>query len=510
MRNITVAIFLTVFFCIPGHKILATAPEKEKTQEKESVKKDLPKEETSVTESVVNINGKEIKYTTTAGTQLLKDENGNVKASFFYVSYIKEGSTKNRPITFCFNGGPGSSSVWLNLGIFGPKRVNIDDEGLSPKQPIGVLDNPESILDVTDLVFIDPISTGYSKAADDPTEYHEVEKDVQSIAEFIRLYITRCERWDSPKFIAGESYGTTRAALLANELHDKLYLYLDGILLISTVLNFQTIDLSAGNDLGYMLYLPSYTAAALYHNRLSPEMQKDPIKTLADAEHFALNEYALSLLKGDGLTKQERLDVVKKLSAFTGLSEEYLNRSDLRVHIFRFAKELLKDQNRVIGRMDSRVKGLSCDPCSDIIDFDPSFDMVLGLFTATYNQYLRDVLKVKYDEEYKILTSLRSWNYKSSSNKYLNAGEKLQEVMSKNSNLQVFVASGTSDLATPYFSTQYTISHLGLDPTLHSNITLKNYMGGHMMYLYLPTLKQMKKDIAEFYNSRLKNDKAPL
>lgn len=489
-------------------KINATeAAPKEVSKE---VSKETPKEETVVSTHTIKINNVDIKYKATAGIQHQKDSKGVLKATLFYTSYIKEGEDKkNRPITFCFNGGPGSSSVWLHLGVFGPKRVSIDKEGLKPLANNALLDNPYSILDLTDLVFIDPVSTGYSKAVDDPKEFHGVDADVESVADFIRLYTTREERWQSPKFIAGESYGTTRAAVLASELHNKQYLYLDGIILLSTVLNFQTIDLSNGNDLAFQLLLPTYTATALYHNRLGPEKQKDPKKTQEEVEKFALGEYAQALLKGDLLSKQERDEIINKLSGFTGLSKDYLERSNLRVPIFRFAKELLKDENKVVGRFDGRIKGNFCDPCSDTIDFDPSLDIILGLFTAAYNDYVRSELKWKQDEEYKILTNLSPWNY-NSGNKYLNVSDRLQEVMSKDSNLQVFVASGYTDLATPYFSTQYTLSHLNLEPALRANITSKNYTGGHMMYFYEPSLIDLKKDLTDFYKTRLSNNKAPI
>jgi carboxypeptidase C (cathepsin A) len=470
---------------------------------KSEAAKPAPKEETVTTSGSVAINGVQVKYTATAGTQLLNDDKGAPKATFFYVAYTKDGveDLKDRPVTFCFNGGPGSSSVWLHLGVLGPKRVNISQDGLKANSPSYLVDNPYSILDLTDLVFVDPVSTGYSRAVDDPKEYHGVEGDVESVAEFIRLYATRNLRWESPKYLAGESYGTTRAAGLAEELHNKHYFYLDGVLLLSTVLNFQTIDFSSGNDLAYILFLPTYTQTALYHNRLSAEMQKDPKKTQKEVEHFALNDYATALIKGSALDPAKRKEVLGKLSGFTGLSEEYLDRSDLRVHIFRFAKELLASKRRIVGRFDSRVTAIDCVLCSDMINFDPSFDLILGIFTDTFNTYVRKELDWKKDEPYKILTSLSPWNYTPANNKYLDVSGKLTDVMNRNERLKVFVASGMTDLATPYFTTAYTFSHLNLDPLLRDNITIKYYEGGHMMYLNEPTLVQMKKDITAFFKS---------
>lgn len=470
------------------------------------IKKELSNEETVVTSHSLKINSVDVPYKTTVGTQLLHDAEGKSKASIFFVAYTKEeaGDQRDRPITFCFNGGPGSSSVWLHLGLLGPKRVDMDKEGKNAKQPYQLVDNPYSILDITDLVFIDPISTGYSRVVtgEDAKQYHGVEKDIKSIAEFIRLYITRNERWESPKFLAGESYGTTRASGLALELHDTHHLYLDGIMLISSVLNFQTIHFSSGNDLPYILFLPSYTATALYHHKLNANFQADEKRTLAEVERFAYGEYAEALMHGDKLLPEKRAAVIEKLSSYTGISKDYIDRSDLRLHIFRFAKEVLKDERRTVGRFDSRVKGIDSDLCNDIFEFDPSFESIIGLFTATFNDYIRRDLKWNKDEEYIILANVQPWDY-GSGNQFLDVGEKLREVMSKNTMLDVFVASGYTDLATPYFATEYTFSHLGLDPSLRNHLTLKVYDGGHMMYLYPPTLIKMKSDLSQFMKQRL-------
>lgn len=473
----------------------------------EPQKKDAPKEEAVTTAHTVKIGDANVAYQTTVGTQLLNDDQGNPKASIFYVAYTKNdsGELRNRPITFCFNGGPGSASVWLHLGVLGPKRVDMDDEGKIAKQPYHLVDNPYSILDITDLVFIDPVSTGYSRAApgEDAKQFHGVEKDIQSVADFIRLYITRNERWESPKFLAGESYGTTRASGLALELHDKHHLYLDGLMLISSVLNFQTINFSAGNDLPYILFLPTYTATALYHHKLSPELQQDEKKTLAEVEHFAFNEYTQALMYGNHLEKDKRDAVVDKLALYTGLPKDYIDRSNLRIHIFRFAKELLKDERRTIGRFDSRLKGIDSDLCDDIFEFDPSFENIVGAFTATFNNYIRKDLNWKHDDEYKIIANVQPWDYSSATNQFLDVADKLRDVMSKNTMLDVFVASGYCDLATPYFATEYTFSHLGLDPSLRDHVTLETYEGGHMMYLYHPSLVKLKSDLSRFVKQRL-------
>lgn len=472
-----------------------------------SSKNEVVKEEFVNSSHSVKIGGVDIPYQATVGTQLLSDTKGNSKASIFYVAYTKDNpdDLRNRPITFCFNGGPGSASVWLHLGVLGPKRVDMDNEGKVAKTPYHLIDNSYSLLDQTDLVFIDPVSTGFSRAVpgEDPKQFHGVEKDIQSVAEFIRLYITRNERWESPKFLAGESYGTTRAAGLAQELHDNHHLYLDGLMLISNVLNFQTIHFSEGNDLPYILFLPTYTSTALYHHKLDPDLQEDEKKTLEEVEHFAYGEYAQALMYGDQLEKAQRDNIIDKLARYTGISKDYIDKSNLRLHIFRFAKELLNHEQRTIGRFDSRVKGIDSDLCNDVFEFDPSFENIVGAFTATFNNYIRSDLNWKRDEEYQIIADVQPWDYGTATNQFLNVGEKLRNVMSKNTMMDIFVASGYNDLATPYFATEYTFSHLGLDPSLRDHITLENYEGGHMMYLYLPSLVKLKTDLSQFIKQHL-------
>lgn len=466
------------------------------------------KEELVKTSHTMMLNGENIPYEAIVGTQLLYDNNKNEpKASIFYIAYVKEGEkNKNRPITFCFNGGPGSSSVWLHLGMLGPKRVDMGNEGISAALPFRLVDNPESLLDITDLVFIDPVSTGYSRAlpGQDAKQYHGVEADIQSVAEFIRLYITRAERWESPTFLIGESYGTTRAAGLAAELHDKHHIYLNGLILVSCVLNFQTLEFTAGNDLPYILFLPTYTATALYHNKLQPSLQEQPQKTLKDVEQFASEEYAQALMAGDHLGLEKRNALIEKLANYTGLTKEYIDKADLRVDIFRYTKELLKQDNKVVGRLDSRIKGIDIDKCSSEFSYDPSFEAVLGPFTATFNNYVRSELGWKSDLEYKTLANVSPWNYGKAINQYLDMGADLKTVMSKNVLMKVFVASGYEDLATPYFATDYTFAHLGIDASIRKNVSLNLYEGGHMMYLYLPTLSKMKKDIAGFMTEKMK------
>lgn len=463
------------------------------------------KEELSETKHQITIHGQPIPYRAVAGTLMLKDEKCKPKASIFYISYTKEGvnDLKERPITFCFNGGPGSSSVWLHLGILGPKRVFLSEKG-EALPPYHLVNNEYSLLDVSDLVFIDPVSTGFSHAIppEDAKHFHGVQEDIKSVAEFIRLYLTRNQRWESPKFIVGESYGTTRAAGVAGYLHDEYFTYINGVILISTVLNFQSLEFNPGNDLSYLLFLPSYTATAWYHKKLSADLQVNLLKAIQASRDFVTNDYSLALFKGDLLTPLERQRTVAKLSELTGLSSEYIDGANLRIDMMRFVKELLRDQRRTVGRFDSRFKGMDVDTVGEHFDYDPSADAVFGVFTSTMNQYIQTDLKWTKDAHYKILTNLQPWDY-GIKNQYLNVAETLRSVMTKNPHLKVFVGNGYYDLATPFFATEYTFNHLGLDPSLFDHVTMKYYDAGHMMYIYRPALIKLKEDLASFYAETL-------
>jgi carboxypeptidase C (cathepsin A) len=462
-----------------------------------------PKEKIAKTFQVVNLGGKKLDIDVTTGTMLLKEEDGKATASIFYVAYTKRGSdAATRPVTFCFNGGPGSSSVWLHLGVFGPKRVLLSDEGEALAPPAKLVDNEFSLLDLTDLVFIDPVSTGFSRAAEEKNakQFHGVQEDVQSVAEFIRLYVTRNGRWQSPKFLAGESYGTTRAAGLAGYLQSRLGMRLNGILLISTVLNFETLRFDEGNDLPYAMYLPGYTATAWYHKKLEASLQGDLRGTLAEAEKFAEGEYTTALMKGTRLSADEMKAVASKLARFTGLSEKYVLRSNLRVEGQHFMAELLRDKGRTVGRYDSRLLGTDANDTSERPDYDPSYAAVQGPFTTAWNTYVRRDLNYENDMTYEILSGrVQPWNYgKAATNRYLNVAPSLREAMTTNKDLRVFVACGYYDLATPYFASQYTFSHLGAHKDLKERVTMTYYEAGHMMYIHKPSLVKLREDIGKF------------
>jgi carboxypeptidase C (cathepsin A) len=465
------------------------------------------REDVSVTQHTLTIAGLELAYTARAGTLRLTEEDGTEKARLFYVAYTRDGVEEPaaRPVTFCFNGGPGSSSVWLHLGMLGPRRVQLDPEGWAPPPPYALEDNPQSWLDRTDLVFIDPVTTGYSRAAKgvDDEEFHGVDEDVQWVAEFIRLWTTRNERWGSPKYLAGESYGTTRAAALSQHLQERHGMFLNGILLISAILEFQTARFDVGNDLPYVLFLPTYTAAAWYHKQLDPQLQADLRATLAEAEAFAGGEYAAALFKGSRLAPDERERVLAKLGRYTGLPLNYLDRADLRVSIGRFCKELLRDERRTVGRLDGRFLGIDRDAVGDSYEYDPSYSAILGPFGGALNDYVRRELGYESDLPYEILTGrVQPWKM-GERNRYLNVAESLRQAMTRNPHLKVFVAAGYYDFATPYFAARYTFDRIGLDPTLSGNVRFAYYEAGHMMYIHAPSRAALKADVDAFYADTL-------
>jgi carboxypeptidase C (cathepsin A) len=461
-----------------------------------------PEEKHIETDHTVTINGQEVSYKAEAGTILLRDEEDKPTASIFHIAYTREGvkDLAARPITFSFNGGPGSSSVWLHLGMLGPRRVRLAEDGGALPPPYRLVDNEFSLLDTTDLVFIDPVSTGYSRAIPpkDANKFHGLREDAASVAEFIRLYISRNKRWSSPKFIIGESYGTTRAAALSGELSRRLNMNVNGIMLVSTVLNFQTLDFNAGNDLPYVLYLPTYTATAWFHKKLAADLQRRTLDEVYNlSEKFAQGDYQNALFSGSSLPAAQRRTVVEQYSHLTGLTTNYVERSNLRVTMGRFAAELLANENRVIGRYDSRYKGYVRDRLANRMEQDPSFEAVAGAFTSTFNDYIRRELNYDTDVNYEILTSVGPWNW-DQSNGYVDVAETLANAMTHNPFLKVHVSSGIYDLATPLFATRYTFDQLNVDPALLSNITLDTYTAGHMMYLNLADLKKSKTDLARF------------
>lgn len=474
-----------------------------------------PEDNLSVTHHSVTINGKELNYTATTGTMVLKEETDKEgekpKASIFFVAYTLDDveDTSKRPVTFSFNGGPGSSSVWLHLGVLGPRRVKPDEHGNPPQPPYQLTNNEFSILDKTDLVFIDPVSTGFSRAVpgEEAKQFHGFQKDIESVGNFILLYLGRYQRWRSPKFLIGESYGTTRACGLSGYLQDKRGMYLNGIMLVSVVLNFQTIRFAAGNDLPYILFLPTYTATAYWHNsldQLETDTEDSFEKILEDAREFALGDYTLALMQGSNLSDRRRQAIVKKLATYTGLSTDYIEKTDLRIKINRFCKELLRDEGETVGRFDSRFKGIDRDSAGENYEYDPSSAVIQGAYTATLNDYVRGDLQFESDLPYEILSGrVHPWNYGGHQNEYVNVADTLRKAMTTNPALKVYVANGYFDLATPFLASEYTFTHLGLDKSLQDNITMAYYGAGHMMYVDMDELKKMKADMDAYLDATL-------
>lgn len=443
-----------------------------------------------------------LKYTATAGMLPLKDALGEVKAGIYYTAYTVE-SKHPRPLTFSFNGGPGSSSVWLHLGALGPKRVTLGDEGQVLDAPYELVDNPDSWLEFTDLVFIDPVGTGFSRAVkkDDEKDFWGLKGDVDSIAEFIRSYLTANERWMSPLYIAGESYGTTRAASLSDALMDR-GIGLKGLVLISSILNFQTARFTKGNDLPYLLFLPTYTATAWYHGKLPADLQKKPLaEVLTEVEEFCDGDYLLALHKGSSLPAATRKRIISKLARYTGLDPQYVDLTDLRIQIHRFCKELLRKEGRTVGRLDSRYKGIDQTNVTEMPDFDPATE-ISPAFAHCINDHVQRVLGYKSNLPYYISNPDRlwaAWDWGNAGTGFPDTSEALRKTLSRNKYMKVFVANGYYDLATPYFATRFTVNHMGLDETLQGNISHGFYESGHMMYVHAKELTALRRDVQSFY-----------
>jgi carboxypeptidase C (cathepsin A) len=452
----------------------------------------------SITKHTVTIGGAVLNYTVTTGTMPLRDSSGEKDAYIFYIAYTKDGvkDKSRRPLMFSFNGGPGSSSVWMHMGFLGPRKVLYNTDGFMLQPPYEVVDNEHSILDVADLVFIDPVATGYSRMLPKKTlhKYHGVMEDIQSVAEFIRLYVTRNERWGSPKFIIGESYGTTRAAGLTGYLLSAHRMYTNGTILVSMTELGPEPDL----DLSCMLILPNFTATAWYHKALEADLLAKPLREVLDeAEAFALGEYALALNKGGWLSDSEKDDIAKKIARFTGLSANFVKNCNLRVERQRFWKELLRTRGLTAGRLDSRYTGTDRDSGGEMYEFDPAMAHWNGPFTGAVNRYFKEELKIDTDLTYNIFGNVRPWKGRDE----VNTGEMLRQAMTANPFLKVFILEGYYDAACDYFTAQYTMSHLDLTGKLKDRISFGFYESGHMMYIHLPSLIQAKKDLANFIRS---------
>lgn len=472
----------------------------------------LSEEKLVETDHQITLNGNRISYHALAGDIQIKDDKQAAKASIFYIAYLAQKSdAPKRPLTFVFNGGPGSSSVWLHMGAFGPKRVRVDEQGLPGAPPYTGVTNDNSILDLTDLVFIDPVSTGFSHPASgkEAKDFHEVAADVESIGEFIRIFLARHERFGSPLFIAGESYGTIRAAGLVDYLQRRYSIPFNGLILISSAIDTTIFLNQTGNNLPYILSLPSFTAAAWYYKKLPADLQADRDRAIRESKDFALNVYSLALLKGSAISVDERKNIALTLARYSGLPEDFILQNNLRIDSFTFCQKLLEKERRVVGLLDSRYSGFpnampaeSFAPGYNYMLFDPSAGTVDTAFHTTFQQYLQQELKFKSEQDYEILNQpvARSWNYESVTNRYLNTADNLRAAMTVNPYLKVFFASGYFDLVTTPAGTEYIINHLNIEPELEKNITTAFYDSGHMMYMHYPSLVKLKQDLSNFYD----------
>jgi carboxypeptidase C (cathepsin A) len=454
------------------------------------------------TTNTVTIAGQRVTYVAETGMLPILKKDGTTSASVFYVAYTRQGEKseiEKRPITFCFNGGPGSSSVWLHLGALGPRRVKMNEDGTLPRPPFGLVDNEYSILDNSDLVFIDPVATGFSRAAKDEKadEFFGDAEDLDSVGEFIRLWTTRHERWLSPKYLCGESYGVFRAAGLADHLSSRYGMYLNGMILVSGVLDFATIWDNPGNDVPYPLYLPAYTAAAQFHKKLPDDLQNDLAKALAESREFAKGEYAAALQQGGSLSADEHKKIADELARLTGLKPQVIEDNHLRIDEGVFRKQLLHDEGMILGAYDARITGRDDDAAAPYPDFDPSDAAVLGPFSAAMNSYVRGELKFEDDLPYELIASVQPWNY-GVRNSYASSGAKLASTMNQNPYMKILVLGGHCDLVCPIDTVHYALDHMQLDANYRTNITYAEYDAGHMMYINLPDLKKLHADVENF------------
>jgi carboxypeptidase C (cathepsin A) len=457
-----------------------------------------------VTKHSIQVNGKTLNYTATVAQMPLKDASGETEAHIFYTAYTLDGANSGkRPLTFCFNGGPGAASIWVHMGSMGPRSPKLLPNGSMPPPPYQMKDNPYTWLDQTDLVFIDPVGTGYSRAktVEIARRMNSVQGDLQSVGEFMRMYITRNDRTLSPLFIAGESYGTFRAAGLAGYLIDRGIAF-NGVILISATLNLETIW-SRSDDLVYALELPTYAADAWYHKKVAADLQKRELRAfLKEVEGFAMGEYSTALNKGDALPANERKAVVDKLMRYTGLEARYIEQSNLRYDVQHFTRELLREKNQQIGRLDGRLTGPSSLNVGETSEFDPSNTLIAPPFTAVFTNYIRTELGYKTDLHYYVSGGIQPWDWQVQ-NGFGDTTSLLRNAFAKNPYLKVMVAAGYFDLATPYFAIEHTFNHMGLNPEMHKNVSWAYYQSGHMLYIDNDSSAKFKKDVSEFLGAAI-------
>lgn len=476
----------------------------------------IPKAEKSVTHHTVTVDGKKIDYIATAGTMIIKNDQGEPIALFGYTAYTKDGvkDPANRPITFSYNGGPGSSSIWLHMGVMGPRRVKLNDPESVPPAPYELTDNQYSMLGATDIVMVDPVGTGLSHAVGKAknTDFWGVDSDISSVSNFIRTYISANNRWNSPKYLLGESYGTTRSAGIADYLQQSEGIALNGVVLVSTVLDLRTIAFGDADNLPYEVYLPTYAAVAWYHNQLNNK-PSDLQGFLKDARHFAANEYAHALMQGDSLSQSERNQVIDKMAHFTGLSKDYIDRANLRITEPEFAKQLLRNEGKTVGRLDSRYVGYSMDNLAQGAHYDPQSTAIGAAFTTMFFKYYHEELNFAKDKVYHVSAyglPKFNWNWKRGGGHFFptspTTAPDLAEAITKNPNLKILVLNGYFDMATPFMGAEYTMKHLDIPKELQDNISMKYYHSGHMIYVHKPSLEKMHTDVEQFIRDTDRNE----
>jgi carboxypeptidase C (cathepsin A) len=475
-----------------------------------------PKDMESVTQGSVTVEGHKIDYTATAGTIILKNARGKPTGSMFYVAYAKNGvkSEGGRPVTFFYNGGPGSSSVWLHMGAFGPRRVVTNDHSHTPAAPYKTVSNDYSLLDVTDEVFIDAMGTGYSRiigkeegGVGKPKDFDGIDEDVASYAQFINRYLSKNDRWNSPKYIYGESYGTLRSAALVDYMEERDATDINGVILQSTVLTHLTNRFWANNDVPYELFLPTYAATAWYHHRL-PNQPAELQPLLQQVEQFALNDYAAALNAGNALSADQFNAIAQKLHEYTGLSTAFIEKANLRVTDQEFFHELLGDQDQTVGRLDSRFSGPSMDPLGQGALYDPQSAAISSAYAAAFNAYVHDTLKFGRDRVYLLEGRVNPWNQihidpvtRRPQDGFASVAVDLAQAMKRDPDLQILAQNGYYDIATPYFGTVYIMNHLNIPADLRSHIHMEFYDSGHMIYVHAAALKKLHDTTAAFISS---------
>ncbi|HUK86483.1 MAG TPA: hypothetical protein VLT85_02380 [Terriglobales bacterium] len=479
------------------------------------LKWDMTEQAPAVTHHTIKVHGKTLNYTATAGRLPIKDPTGKIEAEMFYVAYTLDGAeASRRPLTFAFNGGPGSASIWLHMGALGPRKVLLEPEGWMPASPYRLMDNPDTPLDQSDLVLVDAIGTGFSRPADLETgkKFWGLRGDAEAFGEFIRLYITRNERWSSPLYLLGESYGTTRSAAVAGYLIDRGIAF-NGIILLSTVLDFETLATTQRNDEAYILTLPSFTMIAAYHKKLAPELMQELATTRAEVEKWAATDYTAALAKGDALTPEERQAVIAQLARFTGLKPELIDQANLRIDVRTFTHNLLGEQKLRVGRLDGRYTGPDPQGFLETQFYDPTGAETGPPFTAVFNDYVRRELKYETDMPY--YTSAGQLASSSQEQSFFQRWEwgpgmgfpdtasALRAAMVKDRYLKVLVMEGYYDLATPFWAADYTFNHLDLSPEYRKNLSFAHYDSGHMVYLRSESLAQFHNDVDGFITSTM-------